>query len=76
MNLEARDSRFIVTVRDDGRGFDMSKGIDAPERAGHFGLLNMRERAELIEADFNIESRTEAPDKGTTIYLSVPLPSE
>jgi len=76
LNLETRDSRFVVTVRDDGRGFDVSKGLDTPERAGHFGLLNMRERAELIEADLNIESRTEIPDKGTTIYLSVPLPGE
>jgi signal transduction histidine kinase len=76
LNLETRDGRFVVTVRDDGRGFDVSKGLDAPERAGHFGLLNMRERAELIEADFSIESRTEPPDKGTTVYLSVPLPGE
>jgi len=76
LDLETRDSRFVVTVRDDGRGFDVSKGLDTPDRAGHFGLLNMRERAELIEADFNIESHTEAPDRGTTIYLSVPLPGE
>jgi signal transduction histidine kinase len=76
LNLGNQDGRFVVLVRDDGRGFDMSKGIDAPERAGHFGLLNMRERAELIEADFSIESRTEAPERGTVVCLSVPLPGE
>jgi signal transduction histidine kinase len=76
LNLETRDGRFVVTVRDDGRGFDVGKGFDTPERAGHFGLLNMHERAELIEADFSVESRTESPDKGTTVYLSVPLPGK
>jgi signal transduction histidine kinase len=76
LDLATQDGRFMVTVRDDGRGFDVREGLDTPERAGHFGLLNMRERAELIEADCNIESRTEPPDKGTTVYLSVPLPGE
>ena len=76
LELQTIDSRFVVTVRDDGRGFDVGKGVDTPDRAGHFGLLNMQERAELIEADFNMESRTETPDRGTTVYLSVPLPGE
>lgn len=76
LTLDIKSGRFVVTVRDDGRGFDITKGSDSPELAGHFGLLNMRERAELIEADFNIRSQMEPPDRGTMVSLSVPLSAE
>ena len=38
------------------------------------GLLNMKERAELIEAQYQLESRTESPNRGTLIQLILPLP--
>ena len=49
-------TEFIVRVQDDGRGFT------APERAsdlvasGHYGLMGMQERAELIGARLTIQS--------------------
>jgi signal transduction histidine kinase len=66
---------LTVQIRDDGRGFDVAEVAKSYERRGSFGLLNMRERARLVDGLLNIQSRIEPPDQGTTITLSVPLPS-
>jgi signal transduction histidine kinase len=66
---------LTVQIRDDGRGFDVAAVAQSYERRGSFGLLNMRERARLIDGFLNIQSRTEPPDQGTKITLSVPLPA-
>ncbi|HUS42725.1 MAG TPA: PAS domain-containing protein [Ilumatobacteraceae bacterium] len=52
----------VLEISDDGTGFD-----DANVRGGHFGLRIMRERAEAIGADLQIET---SPDSGTTVRLS------
>jgi len=38
--------------------------------AGHYGLMGMQERAELIGGRLSIQS---APGSGTTVELHVPL---
>ncbi|HKG18270.1 MAG TPA: ATP-binding protein, partial [Candidatus Limnocylindrales bacterium] len=58
---------WVVEVRDDGRGFD----ADEPPVGGrrHFGLQFMRERAELIGAQFEVRS---SPNLGTAVRLTIP----
>lgn len=72
--LEPKNNRFIVTVRDDGEGFDVEKIEASYDRRGSFGLINMRERAQLIEAELHIQSRQDAPNRGTTVQLILPSP--
>jgi len=55
-----------LEIRDDGVGFSPE---DVPKPSRH-GLKGMRERAELIGADFQVISY---PRKGTTIRLRLPL---
>lgn len=74
VSLDIKNNRFVVTVRDDGEGFDVNKMEESYDKRGSFGMLNMRERAQLIEAEVQIQSRMEAPNRGTTVLLSVPLP--
>lgn len=57
---------FILEVRDDGRGFDIE---DVPGYSQH-GLVGMRERADLIGADFQIISR---PQEGTVVRVRLPM---
>ena len=58
----------IVTVEDDGRGFDAQ---NAPsEEQGHFGLGLMRARAERGGGDLQIDSW---PGQGTRVTLHWPL---
>jgi two-component system nitrate/nitrite sensor histidine kinase NarX len=61
----AWSGEILLEIRDDGQGFDPE---DVPS-AAQFGLRGMRERAELIGADFQIISQ---PRSGTTIRLSLP----
>jgi signal transduction histidine kinase len=62
------DSTWTLEVRDDGRGFDT--GAVAARGRRNFGLQFMRERAELIGARFEVESR---PEAGTVVRLAIPL---
>jgi signal transduction histidine kinase len=66
-----RGDEFHVIVKDDGEGFDLAEVEESYDRRGKLGLLNMRERAEMVGGRLSIES---APEKGTTITLNVPLP--
>lgn len=52
---------------DDGVGFDL---VRAARRQQSFGLVSMRERAELIGGSLQIQS---APGRGTTVTLHLPL---
>lgn len=60
---------LILEVRDDGFGFTPQ---DVPGPSQH-GLRGMRERAELIGADFQVVSLAE---QGTTIRVSLPVVEE
>jgi two-component system, NarL family, sensor histidine kinase DegS len=64
-------SDWVLTVRDDGRGFDV--GAVAARGRRNFGLQFMRERAELIGAQFEVHSR---PDGGTLVRLAIPVGAE
>jgi signal transduction histidine kinase len=76
LSLEVKNDRFVVTVRDNGDGFDVARIESDYDQRGSFGILNMRERAALIEAELHIKSRTEMPNRGTLVQLVLPLPPE
>jgi two-component system sensor histidine kinase DegS len=59
---------WVLTVRDDGRGFDV--GAVAARGRRNFGLQFMQERAELIGAHFEVHSQ---PDNGTVVRLAIPM---
>lgn len=66
VRLEGRGRGAVLTVRDDGRGFDPS----AVRRAGrHLGLVSMRDRADAVGGGLTVDS---APGKGTVIEMEVP----
>jgi signal transduction histidine kinase len=54
---------LTLSIADNGRGFDASN-----EQIGHFGLIGMREQAEIISGALTIDS---APGMGTKIALIV-----
>jgi two-component system sensor histidine kinase DegS len=65
------DGQWVLEVRDDGRGFDT--GAVAARGRRNFGLQFMRERAELVGAQFEVRSR---PEAGTVVRLAIPLTQE
>lgn len=58
---------FELTIRDDGSGFQPGSGV----RDSAYGLVGMRERADVIGARLAIDS---APGHGTTIRVTAGLP--
>ncbi|HKF84175.1 MAG TPA: histidine kinase [Candidatus Limnocylindrales bacterium] len=65
------DGQWVLEVRDDGRGFDT--GAVAARGRRNFGLQFMRERAELVGAQFEVQSR---PEAGTIVRLAIPVRRE
>lgn len=62
------DYIFKATVRDDGKGFDLSQVEGSYHERISFGLHNMKERAALIDADLTMQS---SPN-GTIVELTIP----
>lgn len=61
---------ILLEIRDNGIGFDV-ESVDAMyDQLGSLGMLNMRERTELINGVLSIESSV---GKGTSIQVFVPL---
>jgi signal transduction histidine kinase len=69
IRLRVDDPLFSVEIQDDGVGFDLE---DAHRRrdAGHLGLLNIEERAELVGGRCSIQSQ---PGAGTLVRLDIPM---
>ncbi len=70
IRLKLRKDAFIAQVQDDGVGFEVNKVQASYETRGSLGMVNLRERAELVNGLISIDS---APGKGTTVTLAVPL---
>jgi signal transduction histidine kinase len=69
LQLTAVEGAVRLVVTDDGRGFDEASADDAEDRHG-YGLVGMRERAELVGATLTVVSR---PGTGTTVDVTVPI---
>jgi PAS domain S-box-containing protein len=65
--------RILVTVEDDGVGFDVSSLGDRDYTRGGFGLFNIRERLDLIGGSVDIHS---SPGRGTRVTLTAPITLE
>jgi signal transduction histidine kinase len=70
LGIARHDGNLVITVHDDGQGFDVARVDRSYDRCGSLGLLNMRERAEMLNGEFSIES---AIGQGTLVKLIVPL---
>ena len=59
-----------LIVEDNGKGFDLSSVSTTPDSRRGMGLLSMKERATLIGAEFELESKAKL---GTTVFVRLPL---
>jgi signal transduction histidine kinase len=64
--LQKKEGALSALIEDDGTGFDPGKTND-----GGLGLLGMRERVELVDGTFAVES---SAGSGTTLLVEVPVP--
>jgi signal transduction histidine kinase len=67
--LDLSSVPWVMTVRDDGRGFDVRRVAEDPKKVGSYGLVGMRERAELMGGTLEIVSQSL---EGTVVTLIGP----
>lgn len=72
VKMEESHSGLILVVKDEGRGFAV-KEISNLSNAESYGILGMRERAELIGGRVEILS---SPGSGTQVIIEVPTEGE
>lgn len=68
LHLEYGPEAVRLEIADDGRGFSVPESPAEFARRGHFGLLGMHERAELIGAHLGVRS---SPGQGTRLSVSL-----
>ena len=67
VNLNVEDKNIILTVKDDGIGFDTSS---IP--SGHYGILGIKERVRLVNGNVKIQSENGI---GTMLKIEIPISS-
>ncbi|WP_241775751.1 sensor histidine kinase [Flavobacterium sp. Root420] len=65
--LKEKNNHFLLTIRDDGKGFKTKKMDEG------FGLNRIRARIKKFKGSFEIISN---PDDGTIIKIKIPLPHQ
>lgn len=68
--LKKRRGKVALLVQDDGIAFDPSRILFRKGKRQRLGLIGMRERIEMVDGTFNIQSK---PGKGTTILADIPF---
>lgn len=69
LNFAAQDI-LLLEIADDGIGFDATAIARSYDQRGSLGMINMRERTELVNGMFQIDSM---PNQGTTVRVWIPL---
>jgi len=69
IDVTFEDQGLLITVRDDGAGFEMPPQTSELAYEGHYGLIGMYERVELVKGNLKIHS---TPLQGTTISIKIP----
>jgi signal transduction histidine kinase len=68
--VEVAADRVMLSVRDDGRGFETELALKRAYGREHFGLWGMQERATSLGGTCEITSRSGA---GTTVVVDIPI---
>lgn len=69
LTVERAPRVILMIIEDDGVGFDPGT-LGMKDGKKHLGLVSMRERAEILGGTLDVYT---APDKGTTIQVTIPV---
>jgi nitrate/nitrite-specific signal transduction histidine kinase len=71
IKIDCQANRSLVTITDEGKGFDQS--LVGRDSQPHYGLQTMRERAESVGGSLQVVSQ---PGHGTRVVVTLPLKGE
>lgn len=69
VKLELTEKQIAVHIDDDGVGFAVEEAMQSRED-GHFGLIGMQERIQLLDGKVEIRS---VQNKGTRVHITLPI---
>jgi two-component system sensor histidine kinase DegS len=69
IKVEGKDKDIVMTITDNGQGFEVPERVEEMVGAGRLGLMGMYERAKLLNGDLQISSE---PGKGTKLVVTLP----
>ncbi len=69
ITVEYETDQLLMRIKDDGKGFDVSKLTGVDDRGRGSGLFSMNERVKLIGGSCSVESE---PGRGTLVIVKVP----
>jgi PAS domain S-box-containing protein len=70
LQMAVQDASLELSIRDNGRGFDLKSARPSQDKRRGIGLTNVRERAAALGGVCEINS---APNQGTVIHVRVPV---
>jgi signal transduction histidine kinase len=70
LRVTFKPQEVLIEIHDNGQGFEVPKSPEEFAPSGHYGLLGMHERAELIGAALELRSST---GKGTQLSIRLPI---
>lgn len=63
------EDQIVVSVNDNGRGFQLPASMDSLPRSGKLGLMGMQERIWLLGGSIEVDSK---PGQGTSLKFLIP----
>jgi signal transduction histidine kinase len=73
VRIRREEDVAVLQVEDDGSGFDVGEVESSYDQRGSLGLVNLRERSELVDGRLHIDSEV---GRGTLVSVSIPLSEE
>ena len=70
VRLKRKGEMLYLEIEDDGVGFDVAAVEENYNQRGSLGMINLRERAELVNGLLRIES---AKGRGTRVSVTIPI---
>lgn len=70
VKLEFLPGQVVALIKDNGKGFEPEA---VASEGGHYGLMIMRERAQLMNGEIQISS---SPGQGTDVTITIPVEEE
>lgn len=68
--VEFGEGKTRITIKDNGKGFNLPQTMGDLARDGKLGLAGIQERAQLLGGSVKVESE---PGKGTTVTIEAPI---
>ncbi len=69
ITVSLRDDYLYLYIMDNGKGMSQA-AEDGKAKKNSFGLINIRQRVNLLDGNFQIDS---SADKGTELFIEIPL---